>query len=307
MGQFPASTPSVPSGSHMAGNSYTWHDQGAHDSSGIRRADGNQYGCTAEQRATMRELGLDLETAPKTQGMGAGKNEWEDALIKHKVMDAPLDHKKMAFMLEMKHEDEATMKQHALANQGKDADLEDNDLDDKIFAQYRESRMAELMEQQRKEKFGELYSVSQVEYVKEVTEASKGPGETPVFVHLYQDYIPECKLLNECWRELARRHKHIKFVKIRATDANAEYPDSALPTQLVYRMGVVVDRAVAFKTHGGDPFTPDGLEWLYAQKGWCQTELEQDPFERLTMHRLAKKHNKSLRHRVGYDSESDSD
>jgi hypothetical protein len=33
--------------------------------------------------------------------------EWEDALIKHKVMDAPLDHAKMRFMLDMKHEDEA--------------------------------------------------------------------------------------------------------------------------------------------------------------------------------------------------------
>lgn len=30
--------------------------------------------------------------------------EWEDALIKHKVMDAPLDHAKMKFMLEMKRE-----------------------------------------------------------------------------------------------------------------------------------------------------------------------------------------------------------
>merc|ERR1711959_587231 len=189
-----------PPTSHMSGNSYTWHDQGAHDSSGVRRADGNQYGCTAEQRATMLELGLDLESAPKTSGNGAGKNEWEDALIKHKVMDAPLDHKKMAFMLEMKHEDEAVLRDNALQAAGKDADLEDkdleellleDDLDEKMFAQYREARMAELMEQQRKEKFGELYSVSQVEYVKEITEASKELGETPVFVHLYQDYIPE--------------------------------------------------------------------------------------------------------------------
>ena len=57
--------------------------------------------------------------------------------------------------------------------------------------------MAELMEQQRKEKFGDLYSVKQDEYVKEISDASKALGEIPVFVHLYQDYIPECKLLNE--------------------------------------------------------------------------------------------------------------
>eukprot|EP00658_Telonema_sp_P-2_P001914 TRINITY_DN1070_c0_g1_i10.p1 TRINITY_DN1070_c0_g1~~TRINITY_DN1070_c0_g1_i10.p1 ORF type:complete len:188 (+),score=64.29 TRINITY_DN1070_c0_g1_i10:136-699(+) len=172
--------------------------------------------------------------------------------------------------------------------------------------QYRESRMAELLDQQKREKFGQLFQVKQDEYVKQITEASQELGATPVFVHLYQDYIPECKLLNECWRELARRHKHIKFVCIRSTDANADFPDSALPTQLVYLNGIVADRTVGFKSHGGDPFTPDGLEWLYAQKGWCQTELEEDPFERVTMHVLAKKHNKTLRNRVGYDSE-DSD
>eukprot|EP00656_Telonema_subtile_P058361 TRINITY_DN9866_c0_g2_i2.p1 TRINITY_DN9866_c0_g2~~TRINITY_DN9866_c0_g2_i2.p1 ORF type:complete len:216 (+),score=71.39 TRINITY_DN9866_c0_g2_i2:202-849(+) len=183
----------------MSGSAYTLADQGAHDSSGVRRKDGNQYGCTTEQRATMQELGLTLETAPKTSGHGAGKNEWEDELIKHKVMDAPLDHKKMAFMAEMKREDEATLNPH---DDLEDKDLEElleleDDIDEKMFQQYRESRMAELMVKQQKEKFGHLYGVKQDEYVREITDASKALGATPVFVHLYQDYIPECKLLNQ--------------------------------------------------------------------------------------------------------------
>jgi len=291
----------------MSGESYTLGDQGAHDSSGVRRKDGNQYGCTDEQRATMHELGLTLDSAPKTEGQGAGKNEWEDELIKHKVMDAPLDHKKMAFMAQMQREDQATLNPH---DDVADKDLEElleleDDLDERVFEKYRESRMAELMERQLAEKFGDVYGVKQDEYVREITEASKALGDTPVFVHLYQDYIPECKLLNMVWQELAVRHKEVKFTKIRATDANAEYPDEALPTVLVYRHGMVVDRSVAFKTHGGDPFTPDGLEWLYASNGWMQTEMTEDPFSRLTMHMLAKKHNKKLRNRVGYESESD--
>ena len=46
-----------------AGQSYSYHNQGAHDSSNV--ATENQYGCTKEQRETMAELGLTLETAPK--------------------------------------------------------------------------------------------------------------------------------------------------------------------------------------------------------------------------------------------------
>jgi len=285
-----------------AGQSWTYSDQGAHDSSGVAKE--NQYGCTKEQRETMAELGLTLETCPKDQ---RGINEWEDALIKHKVMDARLDHKKMAFMKEMKHEDEAIMNP---TQEGEDYDIEqlleaEDDLDERMFQKYREQRMGELLEKQQKEKFGEVVHVKQDEYVKEITEASQ--GETVVFVHLYQDSIPECKRLNMVMTELAHRHKAVKFTKIRATDANAEYPDSALPTLLVYRLGMVVDRMVAFKTHGGDPFTADGLEWTFAQKNYMETELEVDPFERLTMHRLAKKHDKGKRRCVGYDSSDSED
>lgn len=283
-----------------AGKSYTYQDQGAHDSSGVARE--NQYGCTKEQRDTMAELGLTLETAPKDM---RGINEWEDALIKHKVMDPRLDHKKMAFMKEMKREDEAVLA--GPREDGEDCDLDElleleDDLDERMFQKYREQRMAELMEKQQKEKFGSVIHVKQDEYVREITEASQ--GETVVFVHLYQDAIPECKRLNMVMTELAHRHRAVKFTKIRATDANAEYPDSALPTLLVYRMGQVVDRMVAFKTHGGEPFTADGLEWNFAAKGWMETELEVDPFERLTMHRLQKKHDKGRRNRIGYDSDS---
>eukprot|EP00657_Telonema_sp_P-1_P010654 TRINITY_DN517_c0_g1_i2.p2 TRINITY_DN517_c0_g1~~TRINITY_DN517_c0_g1_i2.p2 ORF type:complete len:182 (-),score=86.06 TRINITY_DN517_c0_g1_i2:134-679(-) len=166
----------------MSGSSYSYTDQGAHDSSGIRRADGNQYGCTAEQRNTMAELGLTLETAPKTGDdthTGSGKNEWEDELIKHKVMDAPLDHKKMAFMLQMKREDEATLNpKNDLDDKDLDELLElEDDIDEKMFQKYRESRMAELMEQQLNERFGQLYGVKQDEYVREITEASKKLGD----------------------------------------------------------------------------------------------------------------------------------
>ena len=70
----------------------------------------------------------------------------------------------------------------------------EDDLDERMFQKYREQRMGELLEKQQKERFGEVVHVKQDEYVKEITEASQ--GETVVFVHLYQDSIPECKRLN---------------------------------------------------------------------------------------------------------------
>merc|ERR1711865_283419 len=136
----------------MSGNSYTAWDQGAHVSRDTSTAgackgrDGNAYGCNEEQRATMAELGFTLDTAPRARG---GKDEWEDALIKHKVMDAPLDHAKMRFMLEQKREDEEFLDSKDDRHQDKTLEeledaIEDEDIDNDLFEKYRAQRLAEM-------------------------------------------------------------------------------------------------------------------------------------------------------------------
>merc|ERR1712185_582562 len=107
---------------------------------------------------------------------------------------------------------------------------------------YREVRLAEIKEAEAKRKHKGLSHVSAQDYMAEVTNAE--PGVT-VILHLYQDYVPECTRLNEVMHELSWRHKEAKWCKIKSTDANAEYPDKALPTLLVYRDGQVLDRVVS--------------------------------------------------------------
>ena len=41
------------------------------------------------------------------------------------------------------------------------------------------------------------------------------------------------------------------MLSARCQDANAEYPDKALPTMVVYKNGDVLDRVVSMKTNGG--------------------------------------------------------
>jgi len=293
----------------MSGNSYTVYDQGAHVSratataGAVKGREGNAYGCNEEQRATMAELGLSLDTAPRARG---GKDEWEDALIKHKVMDAPLDHAKMKFMLDMKREDDAFLEskrdgfEDASLGELNDA-LEDDEIENAMFEKYRAARLAEMREAQVKNKFGGLVHVTAQDYVKEVTNHE---GDL-VVVHLYQEYIPECKRLNEVLQELSTRHKQVKFCKIKSTDANAEYPDKALPTMVIYKNGDVLDRVVSMKTNGGNPITADGLEWRFAQQGFVNTDLEEDPFKDMTFAKMRILHGHKGQS-VGYD-ESDSD
>merc|ERR1711977_365389 len=295
----------------MSGNSYTYTDQGAHVAKGVtctagaaKGREGNAYGCNAEQRATMAELGLTLETAPRARG---GKDEWEDALIKHKVMDAPLDHRKMEFMLKMKREDEEVLAE-ARGDKfaGKDLDeldelLLEDEMESSVFEKYREARLAEMKAVQAKDIYSGLTHVTAQDYVKEVTQASEG---TLVLLHLYQDYVPECTRLNEVMQELSMRHRAAKWCKIKSKDANADYPDSALPTLLVYKDGNVMDRMVSLKTNGGQPVTADGLEWRLAAQGFVKTELEEDPFKDLSMAKMNILRGRG-KGKVGYQGDSD--
>jgi len=299
----------------MSGNSYTYYDQGAHVSretataGAIKGREGNAYGCNEEQRATMAELGLTLDTAPRARG---GKDEWEDALIKHKVMDAPLDHAKMKFMLQMKREDDDFARQKYQdsdrAHENDDLDeleeaFEEDDIDNDMYEKFRAQRLAEMKAESEKNKFGRLTHVTAQDYVKEVTQCD---ASLLVVVHLYQDYVVECQRLNQVMEELSYRHKDVKFCKIKSTDANAEYPDHALPTLVVYKGGDVLDRVVSLKTNGGHPVTADGLEWRFAQQGFMKTELEEDPFKDMSLTKMRVLHGAKGK-MVGNLSDSDSD
>ena len=131
-----------------------------------------------------------------------------------------------------------------------------------------------------------------------------------VFVHLYQDYIPECVVLNRVLEELSLRHKNCKFCKVKASDANADYPDKALPTLVVYKSQDVLDRVVSMRTNAGRPIDADGLEWRFAQQGFMTTEQVEDPFQDVSMSQLRILHGHGTKGKVGYngsDSDEDSD
>merc|ERR1712100_668704 len=206
-------------------------------------------------------------------------------------------------MLEMKREDDEFVASKYDKNQDADLDeleeaLEDEDIDNKMFEEYRAKRLAEMKEQSAKNKYGGLRHVTAQDYVREVTNAPEGDL---VVVHLYQDYIPECVVLNRVLEELSQRHKEVKFCKIKANDANADYPDKALPTVCIYKNKDVLDKVVAMKTNGGRPITPDGLEWRFAQQGFMKTELVEDPFQDVSMSQLRVLHGHGTKGKVGYN------
>ncbi|KAF4122841.1 phosducin [Geosmithia morbida] len=176
--------------------------------------------------------------------------EWNDILRSHGVI--PEKPPSPTPMIE-----EAILEGRKLAYEnrleGKDLDeldeLEDDE-DEAFLEQYKQKRMAELNELQKKAIHGTVYPISKPEYQREVTDAS---NKGPVFVNLTSSMGTnvESRVLSELWRQAAHEYGDIKFCEVRAAQAIENYPDRNCPTILVYKNGDIVKQVVTLATMGG--------------------------------------------------------
>eukprot|EP01090_Pellita_catalonica_P018347 TRINITY_DN5895_c0_g1_i2.p1 TRINITY_DN5895_c0_g1~~TRINITY_DN5895_c0_g1_i2.p1 ORF type:complete len:242 (-),score=62.70 TRINITY_DN5895_c0_g1_i2:796-1521(-) len=150
-------------------------------------------------------------------------------------------------------------------------DYNDDD-DDKFMARLREKRIQELRARAQKEIFGEVRHITEQEYKMQVEEA-----KIWVIVHLYKDGLPQCKLVNQHLRDLAKKFRDVKFLKIYADEAIHNYPESNLPTLLIYHDGEMVNQLIGAKALGGESALLEDLEWKLKAIGAVNSSLEEDP------------------------------
>eukprot|EP00698_Gefionella_okellyi_P020511 TRINITY_DN6447_c0_g1_i1.p1 TRINITY_DN6447_c0_g1~~TRINITY_DN6447_c0_g1_i1.p1 ORF type:complete len:240 (-),score=59.82 TRINITY_DN6447_c0_g1_i1:634-1353(-) len=152
-------------------------------------------------------------------------------------------------------------------------ELED-DLEDDVMAAYRKKRLEEMMAKAKADKFGDVYEINKPQFMDAVTEASKSNW---VVCHLYKDAIVACQVMAKALTALARRFRAVKFVKIIGDRCIEKYPDSAMPTLVIYHEGVMVKQIVGVEPFGGLKMNDQDLEWHLAQIGVLQTELTEPP------------------------------
>ena len=68
-----------------------------------------------------------------------------------------------------------------------------------------------MKEKEAKNVHGGVIHISKPEYTHHVTNSSKTGF---VILLLYQDYLPECKVIQVHFETLANLHRNVKFVKI---------------------------------------------------------------------------------------------
>ncbi|CBZ55886.1 AFR552Cp, related [Neospora caninum Liverpool] len=156
----------------------------------------------------------------------------------------------------------------------RELDALEDEVEEDVLEKYRRKRLEEIQRKQKLER------------------KAKKSG-TWVVVHLYQNAIPACKALNEILPQLAQRHREIKFMKGIATDIIPNYPDSKVPTLLLYFGGTCRAQVVGLQkewAEEGDATrklaTLQGLERFLAKYGvlnsgdtGCRDESDGDSSE----------------------------
>lgn len=184
-----------------------------------------------------------VQTTPLTTQL----TEWDDVLIRKKIVTREqcliakgLSAEQVAAVLIAEELDSAIDlgKEERHPGEGKSLneldELEEELDDDSAIAKYREQRIREMKRAAAIERFGEVRNVERSDWMREINEASK---EAWVVVHIYQDYLEVCGVIDEALKALAGQRKSVKFCRIKATSASENWPDDRLPAFLVYKDG----------------------------------------------------------------------
>lgn len=152
-----------------------------------------------------------------------------------------------------------------------DEEEEEVDEDDDVMAAYRERRLAQLKREH--ERAAEFRAMGHGEY-REVGEEDFLPAVTKskyVVCHFYHVAFERCKIFDMHLALLAKKYLPTRFIKLNAEKAPffvGKLQVKVLPTLVLFKDGIAVDRVVGFEELGGaDDFATPVLEKRIAKSG----------------------------------------
>jgi hypothetical protein len=183
-------------------------------------------------------------------------------------------------------------------------ELEDEE-DDEVLKRYKEKRIKEMKELASRPHFGKLLELKKQDYIQEVTNAPKG---VYVVLHLYQDYLMDCKILDKIFDSLAHRFVLVKFMRIKANECVEGLKDKDVPAVIIYHDGQLLKQLIpaTYYFGGAGKLSPEKVEWILGSLKVIKTELENDPFDEDddSGFKVTKAHKQK---KEDYDSDSEED
>nr|XP_034964818.1 phosducin-like protein isoform X1 [Zootoca vivipara] len=162
--------------------------------------------------------------------------------------------------LQKKLNDKLTLQEFSALCEGPD--------DEEFLQQYRKQRMEEMRLQLRSgQHFKQVVEIHSGEAFLDTID--KGPRNSLVMVHIYEDDVPGADSLHGCMVCLAMEYPMVKFCRVRSSliGTSSRFTTSALPALLVYKGGELVGNFVRVTDQLGEDFFAGDLEGFLQECG----------------------------------------
>lgn len=141
-------------------------------------------------------------------------------------------------------------------------------LDDEFLLEYQKQRMQEmLLINDHTRKFGIVFNLkSGQEFLDAIDKEKQG---VTIVVHIYEENIEACHVMNSCFAELCVEYPSVKFCKIIGSKAGMSklFKLSGVPALLVYKSGQLVGNFVRITDDLGNDFTPEEVQGFLIEHG----------------------------------------
>lgn len=97
------------------------------------------------------------------------------------------------------------------------------------------------------------------------------PAEIYIIIHVYENHLESCTRLNLALENVAKQFKHVKFIRVRSSEAMANFKEIGLPAFLVYKGGEMVASALRVTDELPRAFTDSDVVQMLAKRGYLRT------------------------------------
>lgn len=139
-------------------------------------------------------------------------------------------------------------------------DVESDLLQDEFLHEYLKKRMEEMTKKLSDlPKFGKVLELTNDMFLNEIDKEHKN---VTIIVHIYDQKIPECRLMNQCIETIASDYPIVKFCKVRSSEINLseKFRKTGCPALLVYKNAELIGNFVRMNDEFGDEFCSSDVE-----------------------------------------------
>lgn len=134
-------------------------------------------------------------------------------------------------------------------------------MSDDFLLEFQRKRMAEMLAiSGRLPTFGDLINLQSSDQLLDAIDTEQ--KVVTIILHIYDERVTACKVLNTCLEQLAKEYAHVKFCKINGSVAgmSTRFKQHGLPALLIYKDGQVIGNFIRVSDELGDEFFASDVE-----------------------------------------------